>query len=317
MYHRVAEAALDPHRLCVTPANFDQQLQVLRETGPVLRLAEVAERIAARRPLPRRASVVTFDDGYADNLYAAKPLLERHGVPATFFVTTGAVGRRREFWWDELERLLLGPHPLPQVLPPDVLGAGEVKSDFSDESPGRAEPAESWDFTSRIDPTPRHRLYRVVYDRLHPRTPGEIDEVLTRLADWAGQPPGVRPAYRAIDPPEIVALGRGPLVEIGGHTVNHPNLATQAPELQRHEIAQNKRALEECLGRSVDSFSYPYGEHTPQTVAIAAESGFRRACTTRGHAVRRGSEVYRLTRVAAPDCGAADFERWLSRAFVA
>ena len=47
--------------------------------------------------------VITFDDGYRDNLLVAKPLLEQHGLPATVFVTTGYVGPGRDFWWDELE----------------------------------------------------------------------------------------------------------------------------------------------------------------------------------------------------------------------
>jgi peptidoglycan/xylan/chitin deacetylase (PgdA/CDA1 family) len=57
--------------------------------------------------------VVTFDDGYADNLYEAKPLLEHYGIPGTFFVVTGYLAqqaeRAHEFWWDELERVVMQP----------------------------------------------------------------------------------------------------------------------------------------------------------------------------------------------------------------
>jgi peptidoglycan/xylan/chitin deacetylase (PgdA/CDA1 family) len=66
--------------------------------------------------------VVTFDDGYADNLHHAKPLLERYGIPATVFVTSDYIGQEHEFWGDKLERLLLQPGALPQTLQLQVNG---------------------------------------------------------------------------------------------------------------------------------------------------------------------------------------------------
>ena len=72
--------------------------------------------------LPRRAVVVTFDDGYYDNLANAKPLLERYSIPATLFVATGYSEREGEFWSDELERLLLQPGNLPDTLNLTITG---------------------------------------------------------------------------------------------------------------------------------------------------------------------------------------------------
>src|SRR5215217_4356416 len=122
MYHRVTELANDPHLLAVTPAHFDEQLAAIRAHGIPLRLQELVESLRQGRT-PRRAVIVTFDDGYADNLHQAKPLLERHRVPATFFLTAGQVGQAREFWWDELDRLLLQPGALPAVLRLSVNGS--------------------------------------------------------------------------------------------------------------------------------------------------------------------------------------------------
>jgi peptidoglycan/xylan/chitin deacetylase (PgdA/CDA1 family) len=48
---------------------------------------------------------ITFDDGYTDNYQAAARILERHDTPATFFIATGFIGERREYWWDELEQI--------------------------------------------------------------------------------------------------------------------------------------------------------------------------------------------------------------------
>jgi peptidoglycan/xylan/chitin deacetylase (PgdA/CDA1 family) len=64
----------------------------------------------------RSAIVVTFDDGYADNLCNAKPLLRRHEIPATVFMTTDILGSPKEFWQDDLERICLHPGVLPETL---------------------------------------------------------------------------------------------------------------------------------------------------------------------------------------------------------
>src|ERR1700694_4545037 len=109
LYHRVTELAVDPHRLAVSPAHFQEHLDVIRRVGVPCSLRDLTERMRHGRSI-RRAVVVTFDDGYADNLENGVPLLERYDVPATVFAASGQVGRPREFAWDELSRSLLeGP----------------------------------------------------------------------------------------------------------------------------------------------------------------------------------------------------------------
>jgi peptidoglycan/xylan/chitin deacetylase (PgdA/CDA1 family) len=104
LYHRLAITPSDPWRLGVEPARFEEQLDVLRSRFRPLPLTLLVQ--AARDGnLPQGAVAVTFDDGYRDNLYIAKPLVERYGVPATIFVITSYIGSSRDFWWDELERL--------------------------------------------------------------------------------------------------------------------------------------------------------------------------------------------------------------------
>src|SRR4051794_28319151 len=97
IYHRVTVLADDPQLLAVSPDKFRAQLEILKRY-PILRFEDDWSKV--RQP----SIVITFDDGYADNHREALPILTEYGLPATFFVTAGAVGSNSEFWWDELER---------------------------------------------------------------------------------------------------------------------------------------------------------------------------------------------------------------------
>src|SRR5690606_36408110 len=108
LYHRVTTLENDPWSLAVTPEHFAEHMEVLRRYTYPLPLRDLVQRVRTGR-FPEGSVAITFDDGYRDNLYAAKPLLERHEIPATVFIATGYTGREREFWWDELEALLLEP----------------------------------------------------------------------------------------------------------------------------------------------------------------------------------------------------------------
>lgn len=96
-YHRVADLQSDPHGLAVSVEHFAQQLEVLQRLAQPLPLAQLVAHLKAGT-LPPRAVALTFDDGYADVLYQALPLLERYEIPATLFVVTGCLGE--PFWWE-------------------------------------------------------------------------------------------------------------------------------------------------------------------------------------------------------------------------
>jgi hypothetical protein len=118
-YHRVAETAVDPDNLCVRPDHFAQQMDVLRRQAQVIDIQTLADGLQ-NGSLPRRAVVITFDDGYLDILQTAKPLLVAKDLPATVFAVTGALGE--EFWWGSLSRIIFGPAVLPNSLTLPICG---------------------------------------------------------------------------------------------------------------------------------------------------------------------------------------------------
>ena len=140
-YHRVASPPSDPQLLAVPPSRFEEQLAALRAHFDPASLSGLAEALeSGRRPA---GVVLTFDDGYGDNLHEALPLLERYDWPATVFVTTGYVGGAREFWWDELERILLVPSQLPDTLSLTVSGRRRTW-DTRVSSDGPSNAASAW-----------------------------------------------------------------------------------------------------------------------------------------------------------------------------
>src|SRR4051812_15112248 len=88
LYHRVLEQSYDPQMLAVTPENFYEQLLFLKKKGPFLSIDEFAEILKTGKKFPRNAFLITFDDGYADNLINALPILENLELPAVFYVAT-------------------------------------------------------------------------------------------------------------------------------------------------------------------------------------------------------------------------------------
>jgi len=320
LYHRVADLQLDPQLLAVTPEHFAEHLEILTRYSRPMSLQGLI--VALRNGcLPRQAVVVTFDDGYADNLSCAKPLLERYDIPATVFVTAGYIGGKREFWWDELERLILEPGGLPEVLRVNINGSvsqwelGEA-SDYSDESYRQH---CHWNVEQKHDPCLRHRLYRSLCPLLRPLSDGERQSVLDELLAWAGAESVSRPTHRTLSPDEVVCLADGNLVEIGAHAVTHPVLSGMPAGLQRTEIRQSKTWLEEILGRGVSSFAYPFGtrsSYTQETVGMVREAGFMSACSNFRGLVQNGVNPYELPRYLVRNWPGEDFahrlREWLS-----
>jgi peptidoglycan/xylan/chitin deacetylase (PgdA/CDA1 family) len=100
MYHKVND--VDGNTVTVPTGRFDEQMAQLRELGyRVVSLDDVIAHYLEERQLPPQAVLITFDDGYLDNLENALPVLERHGYPAVLFAPIGYLGGTRPLPHDE------------------------------------------------------------------------------------------------------------------------------------------------------------------------------------------------------------------------
>jgi peptidoglycan/xylan/chitin deacetylase (PgdA/CDA1 family) len=307
LYHRVMRLESDPQLLSVAPNRFEKHIAYLRDNAIPLSLTDLIESQEAGRNT-ERAVVVTFDDGYADNLHNARPILERYGVPATVFVTTSGLNAEREFWWDDLERLLLAT-PSKLTKPARISIGG-----FDMCLPAgayRPMPAYArWSVLQSSAPTARHAVYRDICEAIRPLPADQRRETIERVEVALGLKPGIRPTHRAMNRSGLRRLAEGGLIDIGAHTLTHPVLASLTPEEQRREIVDARRILEEVIGSAVQSFSYPFGgrsDYSPETVELVRREGFRCACANVPDLVTAESDPMQLPRRLVRDWSAQEF----------
>lgn len=283
IYHRVLPAP-DP-LLPDTPdvATFDWQMSLLARHFRVLPLAE-AGRLLREGRLPARAACITFDDGYADNLTEALPILHRHQLPATFFIASGYLDGGRMFN-DTLTELV-------RRLPP-----GEV--DLAE--PGLGRPVLT-------DTASRRALIRTLVGQFKYQPLVERSQAVDALAQRYGV---TLPDDLMLSTAQLRTLAAAEGVEIGGHTCRHPILARLSPADAEQEIRVGKAELEERLERRVCLFAYPNGrpgkDYTPEHAEMVRSCGFDLAVSTAPAAADRHSDPFQLPRFTPWDATPARF----------
>jgi peptidoglycan/xylan/chitin deacetylase (PgdA/CDA1 family) len=291
LYHRFATAQPDPLGLCVSPANFKEQLALLRERFEVVPLAAIAETVRSVAPGSGRIAI-TIDDGYVDNLTGGIPLIAEAGLPATLFAATGHIETGRPFFWDEMQRLLTGPGPRPAQL-----RIGEWT--WPTATPEQRE-------------TARKELHRLT----QPRSSQQIEQTLRALRTWAGSAAGDPPeSTRPVTVEELQQIAATPGIEIGAHTRDHVNLAHHPADEIQAQIERSRDDVASWTGARPRAFSYPFGiprhDVSDEARRIAAGAGFEYAVVNQPVPVQSGADRFAIPRLFAPDLGRDRFIAWL------
>lgn len=315
LYHRIAEPSVDPFELAVTPRRFEEHLQVLQRMGLCLSFDAFARDLISGEGGPRRRFCVTFDDGYRDNLENAAPLLAASGTPATVFVVSGAVGSRRMFWWDALQRIFLAPGVLPATLA--LRSRGEDwcwnlgPAATYTEADARA--GAGWSALREPPRDARQALFLDLWNRLAAAPTAETERLVDAVAEWAGVSRSACPQDQPVTEAELARLCATQGIEIGGHTVTHPRLRQLPPQERLAEMRDSRIRLGEMTGREIRSFAYPYGSECAETAQLAAEAGYAAACTTRAGFTLRRTNPMRIPRLVARNWDGDEFASRLRR----
>lgn len=290
-YHRIADVTQDTYEVCVSPEYFAEHSDAIRRYTNPISLSKLVQYLK-NGSVPPKSVAVTFDDGYVDNLHNAKPVLEKYDIPATVFVCSGYAGK--EFWWDELNRLVM----LSQA---DLHGlrlqVGESR--FQWEQPDGSPEAKSF--------KTRSEFRQALYYFLLPLDVEDLDVSMEKIRIWSESSTSEISASRGMNHQELLQLVDGGLLELGAHTRNHPMLPRISSERQKDEIVSSKRDLEELLGKHIEGFAYPNGKATAEAKRIVREAGFTFACTSLHDVVRPGIDMYEVTRFWQKDVDGYQF----------
>ncbi len=274
LYHRVCPSSDSWSVKPLSPRSFERQMEYLHRNYEILSLDTLVQYIQQGGPFPEKAVAITFDDGYKDNYLYAYPILVKHGIPATIFLTTGHIGSSKLFWFEQVKYVV-------QLTPLNQLELGELGSYPLGTEVDRFR--TSLAIARRLQKLPEERK-RGVIEKL-------VNTCQVDIPDNLGEE-----LFLSWDEiREMSADG----ISFGAHTVNHPVLTNLPLERARWEIVQSKKDIEEKLGREVTAFAYPFGPFNAEIAGLVKESGFTSAVTTKRELINPKTDPYELGRIGA------------------
>ncbi len=247
----------------------DQFLTYLKQNDWDIVTIEEATRRVREKDFARNFVVFTLDDCYRDTYETVIPLFRRHQVPVTLYVSTGIPDGTMALWDAGLEEVLM-------------------TRDRIETEDG---PLQLTDHASRVAV---HRQLTALWDRNDPATR------YRRFCEMNGLDEAALRERHAITWEMLESVRNDPCVEIGGHTISHPHVASLPREEAVREIGGCMERLRERLSVPARHFAFPYGQPVDcgeRDFEIARELGLGSTATTTKGLLFQDTDVMRLPRV--------------------
>lgn len=288
IFHRVLNSPdpLFPGEVDI--AAFDEMLDWIGGAFNVMPLSTGLDALKAGT-LPTRAAAITFDDGYADNLTNAAPLLKAHGMSATFFIATGFLDGGIMFNDMIIESVRRTPH---EALSLEALGLAHLPVNTTED---------------------KRRAIDAILDKVKFLPQAQRAEAAALVRDRASVE---LPTDLMLTSNELIRL-RDCGMEIGAHTMTHPILTRVSAEVAKAEIENGRDRLEELLGQRIRVFAYPNGkrgrDYSDEHVTMVRDAGFDYAMSTDWGVARQGTDLFQLPRFTPWDRSRLRFNARLAK----
>lgn len=273
LYHRVlpreqaATSFSSPH-IIVALEDFGRQMALLARHATLLPLSALLAAAREGRALPPRATAVTFDDGWADNLEHALPVLTRHAIPATLFAATDSIGTARIFWQERL-RFLLGCPEFSRLSPKDRTALGLPPDPIAPEA---------------------------LIAGLKTRPPGTGDALAEALAVALGRTDFPAASHAMLTWEGLRAL-RDAGVAIGSHGASHAILTRLSQQAALEECRASRDRLATELGHAPTALAYPNGDVNAAVIGAARAAGYALALAIGDGRNTATTDLFALARI--------------------
>ena len=242
----------------VSAAEFTRQLEMLSKWYRFVDLTGAGDWLERGPSGGLPPALITFDDGYRNNLTVAAPILQRLGIPAVFFLTANYIGTTRVLWPAEIGTRIEHSAGMPVPLP--------------DNPEGLIVP---------LDPVARtalgNRIRGICKTLRNARRVAYLEELRGATQFHSDRIDAELNAFLSWDEARLLAsLGFG----IGSHTLEHPILSRLDPQELQTELCGSRAKLEAELKRPVTVLAYPNGgpeDYNSEVMAQATEAGYHQA----------------------------------------
>lgn len=290
MLHGVIDPAVPsawkPLRPQLTTEQLSQALSVLSQYYQFISLPDAVEMLAGTRPLIPNSLVLTFDDGYRNNLTFALPILRQFKAPAIIFLCTGNVSEQKPFWFDRLDYAV---------------------QSMNNNTTSRRDIAEltEIDFTSRETLT-RSFITFIRKEKKRYPTDAALRTAMADLTERMEQRSGQGLSEIFADDPwsgiltwdEIAQAASE--VHFGSHGVNHSQLGLIPLDAARQELIASRESIEFHTGLPCNHLAYPNGSFNDDVIALARACKYSSAVTTIPGLNLLNSDILALRRIAFP-----------------
>lgn len=281
-YRQISNSLDNPINNNVQSSNFSEQMEVLQNYTNPISLNQLLSGLNSRRLKPRSVAI-TFDYGYADIFYRAKPIMEKNGLASTIFIDSANLNT--EYWWDKLIRYIISSSIIPEEM--------AIITDETD---------FSWRRSATNKENSKVSLFKKAFFYLLNRNQEQREDFFNSLQKYIQPELVPQHIYRIMNKDEVQLLARNSLFEFGTHYNSCPS---------GKDMSHKKKHLEDLTGFVVNGVSLSNKTSVITCNESIRSAGYNYSCSETEDAVYLRSDPYNLHRVWVPDLNGEEFQKFL------